>query len=91
MKCLLFLPHFSGALTQAKASASKARISTSGGAQKVFAVVAESFWEETEKQKIRNCRAQELARSSAQENEWQKKGGLLGSVQSTWSLTHVNV
>src|SRR6202022_4341866 len=29
------------------------------------------------KQKTRSCRTQELARSSAQENEWQKKGGVL--------------
>jgi hypothetical protein len=29
------------------------------------------------KQKTRSCRTQELARSSARENEWQKKGGLL--------------
>ena len=29
------------------------------------------------KQKPRSCRTQELARSSARENEWQKKGGLL--------------
>src|SRR5258708_21536062 len=29
------------------------------------------------KQKPRSCRTQELARSSAQENEWQKKAGLL--------------
>jgi hypothetical protein len=33
--------------------------------------------EEPGKQKTRSCRTQELARSSAQENEWQKKGGLL--------------
>jgi hypothetical protein len=29
------------------------------------------------KQKTRSCRTQELARSSAQENEWQKKDNLL--------------
>src|ERR1700681_218445 len=29
------------------------------------------------KQKTRSCRTQELARGSARENEWQKKGGLL--------------
>jgi len=29
------------------------------------------------KQKTRSCRTQELARSSARENEWQKKGGRL--------------
>ena len=29
------------------------------------------------KQKPRSCRAQDLARSSAQGNEWQKKAGLL--------------
>jgi hypothetical protein len=33
--------------------------------------------EEPGKQKTRSCRTQELARSSAQKNEWQKKGGLL--------------
>ena len=32
---------------------------------------------EPRKQKTRSCRTQELARSSARENEWQKKGGLL--------------
>ncbi len=32
---------------------------------------------EPEKQKPRSCRAQELARSSAQENVRQKKAGLL--------------
>ena len=31
------------------------------------------------KQKPRSCRTQELARSSARENEWQKKGGVLDS------------
>jgi hypothetical protein len=35
------------------------------------------FGEEPRKQKTRSCRTQELARSSAQENEWQKKGSLL--------------
>jgi hypothetical protein len=34
-------------------------------------------WEEPGKQKPRSCRTQELARSSARENEWQKKNGLL--------------
>jgi len=29
------------------------------------------------KQKTRSCRTRELARSSDQENEWQKKAGLL--------------
>src|SRR5258706_1601004 len=29
------------------------------------------------KQKTRSCRTQELARSSARENEWQKKSGLI--------------
>jgi len=33
--------------------------------------------EEPGKQKPRSCRAQELARSSAQEKQWQKKAGLL--------------
>jgi len=33
-------------------------------------------WEEPGKQKTRSCRAQELARSSAQENARQKKGEL---------------
>src|SRR6267378_1841706 len=33
------------------------------------------------KQKPRSCRTQELARSSARENEWQKKGGLLYSAR----------
>jgi hypothetical protein len=31
------------------------------------------FWAEAGKQNTRSCRAQELARSSAQENAWQKK------------------
>jgi len=35
--------------------------------------------EEPGKQKTRSCRTQELARSSARENEWQKKGCLLNS------------
>src|SRR5882757_2654847 len=34
------------------------------------------------KQKTRSCRTQELARSSARENEWQKKGGVPQSVRS---------
>jgi hypothetical protein len=33
--------------------------------------------EEPGKQKTRSCRTQELARSSARENEWQKKASLL--------------
>lgn len=33
--------------------------------------------EEPAKQNLRSCRAQKLARSSAQENEWQKKSGLI--------------
>jgi hypothetical protein len=37
--------------------------------------------EEPGKQKPRRCRAQELARSSAQENERQKKSGLLDSAR----------
>jgi hypothetical protein len=39
------------------------------------------FREEPGKQKTRSCRAQELAGSSAQENERQKKGGLRNSAQ----------
>ncbi len=50
-----------------------------------------AVWEEPGKQKPRSCRAQELARSSAQENARQKKCGPLGSVQSAWSVTHVDV
>ena len=38
------------------------------------------FREEPGKQKTRSCRAQELARSSAQENERQKKYSLSNSV-----------
>src|SRR5258708_1516079 len=34
------------------------------------------------KQKTQSCRTQELARSSARENEWQKKGGVPQSVRS---------
>ena len=34
--------------------------------------------EEPGKQKPRSCRAQELARSRAQENAWQKKAALTG-------------
>src|SRR5260370_6839979 len=37
--------------------------------------------EEPGKQKTRRCRTQELARSSARENEWQKKGHLLDSAR----------
>jgi len=38
---------------------------------------------EPRKQKPRSCRTQELARSSARENEWQKKGGLPNS-EGSW-------
>jgi len=40
-----------------------------------------AFREEPGKQKPRSCRAQELARSSAQENARQKKDSLLKSVR----------
>jgi hypothetical protein len=36
-----------------------------------------TYREELGKQKTRRRRAQELSRSCARENEWQKKGGLL--------------
>src|SRR5260370_15151683 len=54
-------------------SAHKARVCISGGRKKSSVSFAKSFWEETEKQKTRSCRAQELARSCAQENERQKR------------------
>ena len=37
--------------------------------------------EEPGKQKPRSCRAQELARSRARENAWQKKVGLLNAAK----------
>ena len=40
------------------------------GAQKVLVVFVKSFWEETEKQKSRSCRAQEFPRSRAQWKGW---------------------
>jgi hypothetical protein len=42
------------------------------------------------KQKPRSCRTQELARSSAQENEWQKKRRLLNSAESAEEQDHVS-
>src|SRR6266581_5144073 len=43
------------------------------------------------KQKTRSCRTQELARSSARENEWQKKSGLTGPNKSRHvERTHVS-
>ena len=42
-----------------------------------------AVWEEPGKQKPRSCRAQELARSSAQENEWRKKAEVPRSVKSS--------
>src|SRR5467141_3907532 len=53
---------------------------------------AAALWEGTQwckggtgKQKTRSCRTQELARSSAQENEWQKNGGLLNR-EDRWGI-----
>ena len=37
------------------------------------------------KQKTRSCRTQDLARRSARENEWQKKGGLL-NWEDRWGI-----
>jgi len=42
-------------------------------ATKSSALFQEICWEEPEKQKTRSCRAQQLSRSRAQENERQKK------------------
>ena len=55
----------------------EARGRCSQGERVLYGRVLCCVWEEPGKQKPRSCRAQELARSSAQENEWQKKGGLL--------------
>ena len=45
-------------------------------------------WEEPGKQKSRSCRTQELARSSAQENEPQKKGDVPDSAGIVWWKEH---
>jgi hypothetical protein len=61
---LLFLAPFSWGTQKREAAAPKVSGCFMGGTRVV--------WEEPGKQKPQNCRAQELARSSAQENEWQK-------------------
>jgi len=66
---LLFLAPFSWGTQKREAAAPKASGCFMGGTCVVR--------EEPGKQKPRSCRAQELARSSAQENERQKKRGLL--------------
>jgi hypothetical protein len=43
-----------------EAAAPKPSDCISGGAQAIFDGVSEDFWEETEKQKARRCRAQEF-------------------------------
>jgi hypothetical protein len=47
--------------------------------------------EEPGKQKTRRCRAQELSRSRAQENERQKKDVLLDSVRTRYNGRHTDV
>src|SRR6266850_5875666 len=66
MNSLLFLAPFSWGTQKREAAAPKASGCFMGGTCAVQ--------EEPGKQKPRSCRAQELARSSAQENERQKKG-----------------
>ncbi|SRR5713101_6263339 len=65
MNFLLFLAPFSWGTQKREAAAPKASGCFMGGTCVVR--------EEPGKQKPRSCRAQELARSSARENEWRKK------------------
>jgi hypothetical protein len=69
MNFLLFLAPFSWGTQKRVAAAPKASGCFMGGTCGVG--------EEPGKQKPRSCRTQELARSNAQENEWQKRAGLL--------------
>jgi len=70
---LLFLAPFSWGTPKREAAAPKANGCFMGGTCVVR--------EEPGKQKPRSCRAQELARSSAQENARQEKVGLPGTGQ----------
>ena len=72
---LLFLAPFSWGTEKREAAAPKASGCFMGGTCVIR--------EEPGKQKPRSCRAQELARSSARENEWQKKSGLPNS-EGSW-------
>ena len=67
-KNLLFLPHFLGAQRSEWLLLPKRAAALWEGPT--------GLAEEPGKQKTRSCRTQELARSSARENEWQKKSGL---------------
>src|SRR6266849_6494185 len=71
---LLFLAPFSWGTRTREAAAPKASGCFMGGTRAVR--------EEPGKQKPRSCRAQELARSSAQENAWRKKGAVPHSATS---------
>src|SRR6266853_2738284 len=82
MNSLLFLAPFSWGTEKREAAAPKASGCFMGGTCAVR--------EEPGKQKPRSCRTQELARSSAQENEWQKKRRLLNSAQSAEEQNHVS-
>src|SRR5713226_6511584 len=73
MNFLLFLAPFSWGTQKREAAAPKASGCFMGGTCTVRG--------EPRKQKPRSCRAQELARSRAQENERQIKGGLLDSAR----------
>ena len=67
---LLFLAPFSWGTQKREAAAPKARGCFMGGTCVVV-------WEEPGKQKPRSCRAQELARSSAQGKCEEEKGALI--------------
>src|SRR5260370_15456023 len=73
MNFLFFLAPFSWGTQKREAAAPKASACFMGGTCAVR--------EEPGKQKLRSCRAQELARSSAQEKERQKRDGLLNTVR----------
>ena len=68
----LFLPHFLGAPEREGFCSQSKRLHS--GREPI------QFREEPGKQRTRSCRAQELARSSAQENERQKKHSVSDSV-----------
>ena len=74
-KNLLFSAPFSWGTQKREAAAPKTSGCFMGGTCAVR--------EESRKQKPRSCRAQELARSSAQENARQKKGGL-PNLEGSW-------
>src|SRR5882724_979859 len=74
MNFLLFLAPFSWGTQKRVASASKASGCFMGGNPMLLRA-------EPGKQRPRSCRTQELARSSARENEWRKKAGLTDSTR----------